>query len=144
MIFQAGSYLDRGLGECHLRDSSIATVVEDNLLHFNGKFYRLFAWVIMPNPVHVLMEMGDVPLAQVLKSWKSHTSKEANRVLSRQGRFWEPEYFDRYIRDEEHFRKAVRYIETNPVKAGLVKEAKDWPWSSDAVGARTACPREPR
>jgi putative DNA methylase len=126
------AYLDRGLGQCPLRDPSIATLVEENLLHFDGKFYRLFAWVIMPNHVHVLVEMGDVPLAHVLKAWKSYTSKEANRVLRRQGRFWEPEYFDRYIRDEEHFHKAVRYIENNPLKAGLVKEAKDWLWSSAA------------
>ena len=38
--------------------------------------------------------------------------------------------WDRYIRDEEHFRKARRYIESNPVKAGLARMAAEWPWSS--------------
>jgi len=43
---------------------------------------------------------------------------------------WMREYWDRYIRDERHFQKAVSYIHENPVKAGLVGKAEDWPWSS--------------
>ena len=124
------AYLDRSFGQCLLGDSRVAELVQKNLLHFDGKSYRLFAWVIVPNHVHALIEMGDVALAQVVKSWKSYTSKEANRLLRREGRFWEPEYFDRCIRDEEHFRKAVRYIESNPVKARVVREPAEWQWSS--------------
>jgi hypothetical protein len=47
-----------------------------------------------------------------------------------QGAFWQDDYFDRYIRDEAHYRRVVRYIENNPVKAGLVRTAAEWPWSS--------------
>jgi len=60
----------------------------------------------------------------------SYTAKEANKVLGRDGTFWEEDYFDRYIRDEDHYRRVVRYIEKNPVKAGLVDLATEWPWSS--------------
>jgi hypothetical protein len=44
--------------------------------------------------------------------------------------FWEEDYFDRYLRDDEHYRRVVRYIENNPTKARLVKAPEDWPWSS--------------
>ena len=43
---------------------------------------------------------------------------------------WQREYWDRFIRDEQHFISAISYIHENPVKAGLVKESKDWQWSS--------------
>lgn len=47
----------------------------------------------------------------------------------RDPRFWQPEYWDRFIRDEKHMANALDYIMNNPVKAGLVKVAEDWPWS---------------
>ena len=43
---------------------------------------------------------------------------------------WQREYWDRFIRDENHFQKAVDYIHMNPVRAGLVSKANEWPWSS--------------
>jgi hypothetical protein len=89
------SYLDRGWGSCHLRDPRIAEMVPENLWHFDGKSYRLLAWIIMPNHVHALNEMREVPLGEVLKSWKSYTANQANRMPKRTGTFWEEDYFDR-------------------------------------------------
>jgi putative DNA methylase len=123
-------YLDQGYGECHLRDNRIAELVQRSFWHSDGASYRLHAWVVMPNHVHVLIEIWQVPLGEILKAWKSFTSKMANKLLRREGSFWEDDYFDRYIRDEDHFRRVLRYIENNPVKAGLVAAAADWPWSS--------------
>jgi hypothetical protein len=54
----------------------------------------------------------------------------ANRLLGQTGAFWEPDYFDRYIRDQAHYDVAVYYIHENPVKAGLVTSAEEWRWSS--------------
>ena len=123
-------YLDLSHGACHLRDAHIAELVQRNLWHHDGVNYRLLAWVVMPNHVHALVEVWQVPLGKILQSWKGYTAKEANKILGREGTFWEEDYFDRYIRDEEHFRNVVRYIENNPVKAGLVRMAAQWPWSS--------------
>ena len=123
-------YLDRGLGECWLRQSRIAAVVENALRFFEGHRYRLLAWVVMPNHAHVLVEVWQTPLAEMLHSWKGFTARTANRLLRRTGAFWEREYWDTRMRDEEQLRKAVRYIEANPVKARLVKEAKEWACSS--------------
>ena len=124
------AYLDAGHGECHLRLPQIAALVQENLLHFDGDRYRLLAWVIMHNHVHALIETSQTPLAEILHGWKSYTGKAANRLLNRTGDFWQPEYFDRFIRDEEHLTKAIRYIENNPVKAGLVKSPEEWRFSS--------------
>jgi len=124
-------YEDAGHGACWLRDECIAALVEKALLHFDDQRYRLIAWCIMPNHVHALVETWeDWPLAGVLHSWKSYTAHLANPILERSGDFWFREYFDRFIRDEQHFANAVRYIEINPVKAGLVKGAEEWRWSS--------------
>lgn len=124
-------YLNSGYGVCYLRDPRIGRLVENALLHFDKTRYHMIAWVVMPNHVHTLVEtIEGYPLPGVLHSWKSYTANEANKLLGRGGRFWFPEYFDRYIRDERHFNNVVRYIHENPVKAGLVSKAEDWPFSS--------------
>ena len=125
------AYLDAGHGSCVLRDPACATIVQDALLHFDDERYRLLAWVVMPNHVHVLVEpMAGHGLADLMHSWKRHTSRLINQQLGKSGPLWRREYWDRYIRDERHFAAAVAYIENNPMKARLVAVATDWPWSS--------------
>ena len=124
-------YLDAGYGECWLRVPAIAKLTENALLHFDDQRYRLLAWCIMPNHVHALIETRKgFPLPDILHSWKSFTSQQANRRLRRDGVFWEREYFDRYIRDAEHYIRMIAYIEENPVQAGLARVKSDWLWSS--------------
>jgi REP element-mobilizing transposase RayT len=124
-------YLDQGYGICYLKDSRIAEIVQDSLLHYDGERYKLLAWVIMPNHVHILFVPGfGYELSQILKSFKGYTARMANRALQRLGEFWMEDYFDRFIRDEKHFASAVAYIENNPVKARLCEKAEDWIFSS--------------
>ncbi len=123
------AYLDRGLGECHLTRPEVASLVEENLLRFDGERYRLLAWVIMPNHVHLLVEQWE-SLGSLMKSWKSYTAAAANRMLRRRGAFWQADYWDRFVRDVEHFSKAWKYIEDNPIKAGLCPTTSDWTYSS--------------
>ena len=61
---------------------------------------------------------------------KRHTAREANRLLGESGAFWALDYYDRFIRDEAHFARALDYIHRNPVAAGLCEAASDWEWSS--------------
>jgi REP element-mobilizing transposase RayT len=123
--------LDGGLGECHLRGPEIAQVVQDALLHFDQDRYRLLAWCLMPNHVHVVIEIpGAVSLSAIVNSWKSFTARRANQHLGRSGAFWNADYFDRFMRDEGHPERTIGHVEQNPVKAGLAKEPRDWPWSS--------------
>ena len=85
----------------------------------------------MPNHVHVLVEMKDgFPLAEIVHSWKSFTANEVNKILSRTGDFWQREYHDRFVRDDDDYRNVLAYIENNPVKAGLAKSTDAWRHSS--------------
>jgi REP element-mobilizing transposase RayT len=124
-------FLDHGYGECHLRNPRVAEMVQNSLLFFDRERYRLSAWVVMPNHVHMLLtpcENQDV--SAILHSLKSYTANEANKLLGRSGHFWQTESFDRWIRDAEHFARVVAYIENNPVKARLCKRPEDWRFSS--------------
>jgi len=122
-------YADRGKGACYLRDERIAELVQNALKYFDGERYRLIAWCVMPNHVHVLIETMNCSLSSIIHSWKSFTAHKANEILGRRGRFWMPDYFDRFIRNERHFAATVEYIRQNPVKAGLVDAPEKWPWS---------------
>jgi putative transposase len=123
-------YLDRGRGECFLRQSQIVGIVEDALRYFNNERYILRAWVVMPNHVHALFKTNTTPMAQILDSWKKHTSQKANRILGRRGTLWQADYWDTYMRGDAHELKSRKYIESNPVKAGLAIDPKTWQWSS--------------
>ncbi len=124
------SYLDRGRGECHLRQLEIALLVEAAVRFFHGERYDLRAWVVMPNHVHALFKVDATPMAEILESWKKHTAQMANRLLGRRGEFWQADYWDTFMRDSGHELETRTYIESNPAKAGLVLDPKAWPWSS--------------
>ena len=129
--------LDAGHGESWLKDARISDIVERAFLHFDAERYRLHAWVIMPNHVHVVATpLANWTLADITHSWKSFTAKKANTMVNRSGLFWAREYFDRVIRDEVHFANAVSYVERNPVKAGLCGRPEDWRFSSVWEGRR--------
>ena len=123
--------LDQSHGACWLRRPEIAALVRDALRYFEGDLYRLHGWVVMPNHVHVLVTpMDDHSLSGIVHSWKSDTANQANKVLERSGPFWYEDYFDRFMRDEDHFATTLDYIHWNPVKAGLCTEPEDWEWTS--------------
>jgi len=58
------------------------------------------------------------------------TSTKCNNHLERCGPFWQKESFDHWVRDVDELERIIRYIEENPVKAGLVASPEDWPHSS--------------
>ncbi len=123
--------LDRGWGACWLRSAEIAEIVENAFLAFDGTRYRLHAWTVMPNHVHVLFTvLSGYSLGTIVSSWKRFTAREANKRLDRSGVFWQADYWDRFVQDEAHFAAAVTYIDQNPVKAGLVEADHLWPHGS--------------
>jgi len=133
---QAFVWMDRHLdqersGPHYLRQESIAQAVVDSLLRgVSLGHYRLAAFVVMANHVHVLL-WPLIPPSRLLKALKGTTAREANRLLGRSGeRFWQAESYDHWVRDEQEFHRIAAYIENNPVAAGLVLRAEDYPWSS--------------
>jgi putative transposase len=135
-------WLDAGMGCCALAHPDVARVVQNSFLHFHGERYHLHAWCVMPNHVHVLIEPL-IDIALIVQGWKSYTSrwvlgknKELDLGIPTTDQFWMREYWDRYIRDDGHYQRAVEYIHQNPVKAGLCSQSTEWPWSSAFGGNR--------
>ncbi len=113
-------WLDAGYGSCILRQSEYATIVDHALRHFDGKRFALISSVVMPNHVHALLVQNpEHPLEDLLRSWKTFSSRTVNRLRGRSGTLWQRSYFDRLVRDEKHFRNCVRYIRRNPGRARL-------------------------
>lgn len=118
-------YLDRGNGACHLRHPEVARLVADAIRFFEAKRYRLMAWCVMPNHVHIVFRLlPGQGLATMMHSLKSYTANRANKILGRCGSFWQREYYDHLVRNGDELQRAMRYVAENPLKAGL----RDWPW----------------
>ena len=125
--------LDKAVsGPKWLQEPAIARCVADALQFGEQQLalYKLAAFCLMPNHVHAVIQ-PQVPLAKITKSIKGFTSREANLILGRTGeRFWQDESYDHWILNETEWNRIVRYTERNPVAAGLVETAEEWPWSS--------------
>jgi len=137
--FSAGEafvWIDRYLdttrtGPMWLKDHRVAKIVEDSIRRgaFELGQYELSAYVVMANHVHMLV----LPIAdptKLLRSLKSYTARQANKLLGRSGPFWQRETYDHWLRKEGEYDRIKTYIENNPVKAGLVTKAADYRWSS--------------
>lgn len=129
--------LDQGLGSAVLRRPECAREVVGALIHGDetGR-YQLQAWCVMPNHVHVLLATkAEHELGSIVRLWKAYSAAQINKILGRRGRLWAADYFDRYVRDQTHFDTAKRYIEINPVVAGLCDRPDDWAFSLASVRA---------
>jgi putative transposase len=137
-------------GPVWLRNPRVAALIVSILRRGESErnWYRLAAFAVMSNHAHVLLE-PIAPVARITHWIKGSTAREANRLLGRVGeRFWQHESYDHWARNENEFQRIVRYIEFNPVAAGLVDRIESWPWSSayapepgeTAAGQAEACP----
>ncbi len=136
-------------GPTWLKNEVVAGIVADALHWRDGHIYRLEAYCIMSNHVHavfapflseadlkpkqtdegLLYESEQPPLDVIMHSLKSWTANKANAALGRRGQFWQHESYDRVVRDDGEFDRIVNYVLNNPIKAGLVKNWKEWRWS---------------
>ena len=140
------SEYDQWLDKCTtgprwLENENIAKIVNDKILEMQSKRYKLVASCVMPNHVHLLIENlareiagrhgknSTYPVAETLRLLKGSTARHCNQDLDRSGQFWHRESYDRYVRNEMERNRIIQYILNNPVKAGLVKEWKDWKYT---------------
>lgn len=113
-------WLALGRGEAVLKDRGCRAKLLDILMFYEGKETRMDAIVIMPNHVHVLVQLlGNRTLSRLMHSWKSYSSSQLNQMLRRYGPLWGRDYWDRMIRSPTHYRYVRRYIAENPAKARL-------------------------
>jgi REP element-mobilizing transposase RayT len=136
-------------GPFYLRHPAIADMVVE-AIHYNAthlEHYVLHAFVVMPNHVHLLATPA-LALPKLTKSLKGITSKRANTILAMTGScFWQEESYDHLVRNVREFEKIPElyqsYIEENPVRAGLVREANEYRWSSAGWVTRGSAPPPP-
>ena len=113
-------WLDQGHGKCVLEKADAAAIVVSALRHFDRDRYLLDAFVVMPNHVHVLVQLAKgQALADILHSWKSFSAKAINELLGRKGQLWQDESYDRIVRDWNELVGYRDYILHNPEKAKL-------------------------
>jgi type I restriction enzyme R subunit len=125
-------WLDEHLGSCPLRSESARDLLRAVLGRFEEVNYRSFAWVIMPNHVHGLFALlGETLLQEQVKAWKGVSAREILRG-SDGGILWQKDYFDRLIRDEQHFWRVADYIRKNPAR---LPAGDFWHWEHAEVTA---------
>ncbi len=125
-------YLDStSTGPLYLAQEPVARVVAESVQRgvLLGH-YDLGAWTIMSNHMHLLL-LPRVSPTRLLQSLKGASAREANRILGRTGEmFWQAESYDHWVRNQDEWNRIRSYIEENSVKAGLVRSAADYRWSS--------------
>ena len=126
-------------------DTRLAVIARDALHWGDGHRYDLIAYAVMPNHVHWVFTPLAHRIAQggrhrlaITAAFKSHTAAACNRLLNRRGRFWQAESYDRVVRNADELARIVRYVEHNPVRAGLCDRAEGWEFSSAAWRAGSA------
>jgi REP element-mobilizing transposase RayT len=99
---------------------------EMRLLHDEG-FVTSLAWVVMPDHLHWLIQLGDKgDLAKAVGLLKGRSGRSINRHLSESGALWQAAYHDHALREEEDLRELARYIVANPLRAGLADSLADF------------------
>jgi REP element-mobilizing transposase RayT len=134
-------YLDNpSSGSVWLKNDKVANIAKESLHYRDGKDYSLYAYCIMSNHIHIVFRHISkkdnqldkehlAPITKILKSYKSYTALRANKLLKRQGAFWQEESFDRIIRNQKELENVIAYTLNNPVKANLVSSWQEWPHS---------------
>ena len=93
---------------------------------------KWLTWVLMPDHFHGLLQLGEkVQLSKVIAELKGTTAYKINAELDRKGKLWQTSFYDHALREEENRKNIARYIVANPLRKGLVKDIKKYPyWNS--------------
>ncbi|MGA2102616.1 MAG: transposase [Candidatus Sulfotelmatobacter sp.] len=104
-------------------------------LHDNGTKFDLRVAIVMPDHVHMIFtplidyERTEVcSLAKIMDAIKGASAHKINKILGRKGRVWQPESFDHVLRSSESLDAKIEYVLSNPVRRGLVRNWRDYPW----------------
>jgi putative transposase len=137
-IFQEmEDWLHRAETVVHLLQPEVAAMVVEAIEHRQSRGdWNTWEYVVMPNHIHLFLEVCRGSLRAVLKDFKRWTGHQAARLVRLgRGRFWQRDWFDHWSRSDEEDEKIIAYIRNNPVKAGLVAQYQDWKYSSWSVRA---------
>ena len=102
-------------------------VLEDVTQRFN---WCIHAYCLMSNHYHLLVETPDGNLSQAMRQFNGVYTQRFNRRHARVGHVFQGRYKAILVQKDSYLLELARYIVLNPVRAGMVRSAKDWPWSS--------------
>lgn len=115
-------FLDMGHGNCILKNPYIKDIVRDSLMHFDGIKYDIHSFVIMPNHVHILFSCREgFNIQNIIRAWKSFTAFTINKRNKTRGSIWDNKFWDRLIRNEQHYVNVLKYIKSNNPKNSWVR-----------------------
>jgi REP-associated tyrosine transposase len=136
-------------GPMWMKDDDVSAKVAESLHRLDGDAYSLDGYCVMSNHVHTVFKpllseaelresfddgghlvfLSEHPgLSKIMQSLKGRSARECNLALSRAGQFWEHESFDHVVRPGK-LAATIKYVLSNPVKAGLVNDWRDWRWT---------------
>jgi REP element-mobilizing transposase RayT len=92
--------------------------------------WRCFSYCGMPNHYHLVLQLTRASLASGLKWLNGLHAQTFNERHGRTGHVFGGRYTVTFIESEEHLGRACRYVDCNPVRAGICSHPADWPWSS--------------
>ena len=98
-----------------------------------GMRFTPLAWTVMPDHVHLLVELGDTPLSRCMQILKSRSSRKLGE-LGLVGKLWQAGYYDHCLRGDEDLQMQARYILENPLRAGLAMCVDEYPYSWSVWG----------
>jgi putative transposase len=111
------------------RDMTLARLLINELrLAHDRQQVSSLAWVVMPDHLHWLVQLGDGQLHSLMRQVKSRSAMAINRTRGMTGAIWQEGFHDRALRNEENVRDAARYIVANPLRAGLVSRLAEYPF----------------
>jgi REP element-mobilizing transposase RayT len=119
-------------GPAYLNQPAIGLTVAQTLQFYHEQgAYVLLAYCIMPNHVHLVVNLPEEAplLARTLQRIKSFTARHINEAHCSNGRVWQPESYDHRIRSNRELQNVLAYVVNNPVKAGLVADWQQWPFT---------------
>jgi REP element-mobilizing transposase RayT len=91
---------------------------------------RCHAYCLMPNHVHLLLDGPQESISKAMQRANGRYAQWLNHTYGMRGHVFEGRFWSEAIESEQHLLELARYIVNNPVRAGIVKHASEWPWSS--------------
>lgn len=123
-------YLDTGSGFAPFLKARPCELCLNALIAMEDEGWLVGEATVMPNHIHLLIlrQNSDFSLKEILERFKGRSARWINQALGRSGRFWQEDWFDRWMRHEGELNKTIDYIRNNPVKAKIVSEWHDYRW----------------
>ena len=102
-------------------------LIEEGIMRFE---YRVHAFCLMTNHIHLILQVGDIPLSRIMQNLSFRYTQDINRRRKRQGHLFQGRYKALLIDADRYLLELIRYIHLNPVRAKMVKNPENYPWSS--------------